>query len=38
MKVGYVASREAGCARGRMQDCNYSIIVQVDWIRAMATG
>lgn len=41
MKVGYLASREVSCAQGRMQqlkDCNYSIIVEVDWIRATATG
>lgn len=36
MKVGNLASREVSCACGRMQelkDCNYSIIVEVDWIR-----
>lgn len=41
IKVGYLVSREVSCARGRMQqlkDCNYSIIVEVDWIRATATG
>lgn len=42
MKVGAPgSSREVSCARGRMQqlrDCNYSIIVEVDWIRARATG
>lgn len=41
MKVGYLASREVSCARGRMQqlkDCNYSIMVEFDWIRSTATG
>ena len=41
MKVGYLASREVSCARGRMQQlkvCNYSIMVEVDWIRATSTG
>lgn len=41
MKVGYLASREVSCAWGRMQklkDCNYGIMVEVDWIRATATG
>lgn len=41
MKVGYLASSEASCAWGAMQqlkDCNYSIMVEVDWIRATATG
>lgn len=37
----YLASREVSCAGGRMQqlkNCNYSIMVEVDWIRAPATG
>lgn len=41
MKQGYQAGREVGCASGWMQqlkDCNYSIMVEVDWIKAMATG
>ena len=41
MKVGHLSSREVSCAWGRMQqlkDCNYSIMVEVDWIRATATG
>lgn len=41
MKVGYLASREVSCAWSRMQklkDCNYGIMVEVDWIRATATG
>lgn len=41
IKVGYLASSEVSCAWGRMQrlkDCNYSIMVEVDWIRATATG
>lgn len=41
MKMWYLASRESSCACGRMQqlrDCNYSNMVEVDWIRATATG
>lgn len=41
MKVWYLASGRVSCAQGRMQqlkDCNYSIMMEVDWIRAMATG
>lgn len=41
MKVGYLASSGASCAWGTMQqlkDCNYSIMVEVDWIRVAATG
>lgn len=41
MKLGYLASREVSCAWSRMQklkDCNYGIMVEVDWIRATATG
>ncbi len=41
MKAGYPSSREVSCAQSRMQqlkDCNYSVMVEFDWIRATATG
>lgn len=41
IKTGYLASTEVSCAWGRMRglkECNYGIMVKVDWIMAPATG
>lgn len=41
IKIGYLASTEVSCAWGRMQElkeCNYGIMVKLDWIMAPATG
>lgn len=41
IKIGYLASTEVSCAWGKMQElkeCNYGIMVKVDWIMAPATG
>lgn len=42
IKVGRVLDREVTCARGprmpELKDCNYGLMGEFDWIRAVAPG